>query len=242
MEGAFNRVAVKLAPGARERAVIDASTRTLGALRRARRASAATTRPRTRCSTTRSRSSTCWAACCRRSFSAVAAFLLNVVMSRLVSTQREQIAALKALGYPNRTIALHYLKLVLVIVARGPRARRGARRLAGHDAHGAVRRVLPLPGASNTASRRGCWSTSPASRVATAVLGTLNAIAATVRLAPAEAMRPPAPGALPPHAARAPRHQRMGPALRMIAAQHGAPAAAHRRWRSAASRRRSRSS
>jgi putative ABC transport system permease protein len=31
----------------------------------------------------------------------VAAFLLNVVVSRLVATQREQIAALKALGYPT---------------------------------------------------------------------------------------------------------------------------------------------
>ena len=34
-------------------------------------------------------------------FLGVAAFLLNVVVSRLVATQREQIAALKALGYPN---------------------------------------------------------------------------------------------------------------------------------------------
>jgi ABC-type lipoprotein release transport system permease subunit len=32
-------------------------------------------------------------------FLGVAAFLLNVVVSRLVATQREQIAALKALGY-----------------------------------------------------------------------------------------------------------------------------------------------
>ena len=31
----------------------------------------------------------------------VAAFLLNVVLQRLVATQREQIAALKALGYRN---------------------------------------------------------------------------------------------------------------------------------------------
>ena len=50
-------------------------------------------------------------------FLGVAAFLLNVVVSRLVATQREQIAALKALGYPNRAIAVHYLKLVLLIVA-----------------------------------------------------------------------------------------------------------------------------
>jgi putative ABC transport system permease protein len=46
-------------------------------------------------------------------FLGVAAFLLNVVVSRLVATQREQIAALKALGYANRAIAAHYLKLVL---------------------------------------------------------------------------------------------------------------------------------
>ena len=38
-------------------------------------------------------------------FLGVAAFLLNVVVSRLVATQREQIAALKALGYPNHRIA-----------------------------------------------------------------------------------------------------------------------------------------
>ena len=44
-------------------------------------------------------------------FLGVAAFLLNVVVSRLVGTQREQIAALKALGYPNARIAAHYLKL-----------------------------------------------------------------------------------------------------------------------------------
>ena len=34
-------------------------------------------------------------------FICVAAFLLNVVMSRTINTQREQIAALKAFGYDN---------------------------------------------------------------------------------------------------------------------------------------------
>ncbi len=53
-------------------------------------------------------------------FLGVAAFLLNVVVSRLVTTQREQIAALKALGYRQRAaIAAHYLKMVLLIVAAG---------------------------------------------------------------------------------------------------------------------------
>ena len=52
-------------------------------------------------------------------FLSVAAFLLNVVLSRLVGTQREQIAALKAFGYTRTQIGLHYLKLVFMITASG---------------------------------------------------------------------------------------------------------------------------
>jgi putative ABC transport system permease protein len=52
-------------------------------------------------------------------FLGVAAFLLNVVMSRLISTQREQAATLKAFGYRNVDIGIHYLQLVAVIVAAG---------------------------------------------------------------------------------------------------------------------------
>jgi putative ABC transport system permease protein len=52
-------------------------------------------------------------------FLGVAAFLLNVVTTRLVSTQREQIAALKAFGYSQLAIAIHYLKLVILIVVVG---------------------------------------------------------------------------------------------------------------------------
>lgn len=52
-------------------------------------------------------------------FLGIATFLLNVVLSRLVSTQREQIAVLKAFGYDNLTIGLHYLKFVLIIVTGG---------------------------------------------------------------------------------------------------------------------------
>jgi len=52
-------------------------------------------------------------------FLAVAAFLLNVVITRLVGTQREQIAALKAFGYSNRYVAMHYLKMTTIIVLIG---------------------------------------------------------------------------------------------------------------------------
>ncbi len=52
-------------------------------------------------------------------FLGVAAFLLNVVSARLIRTQREQIAVLKAFGYSSLAVAGHYLSLILVITALG---------------------------------------------------------------------------------------------------------------------------
>lgn len=52
-------------------------------------------------------------------FISVAAFLLNVVAARVIRTQREQIAVLKAFGYTRTDVALHYLQLVLVVVFIG---------------------------------------------------------------------------------------------------------------------------
>jgi len=52
-------------------------------------------------------------------FLSVAAFLLNVVMSRQIATQREQIGMLKAVGYSDKEISLLYLKMVLVITGLG---------------------------------------------------------------------------------------------------------------------------
>jgi putative ABC transport system permease protein len=52
-------------------------------------------------------------------FLGVAAFLLNIVLSRLVALQRDQIAVLKAFGYHNWTVATHYLQFALVAVSIG---------------------------------------------------------------------------------------------------------------------------
>lgn len=52
-------------------------------------------------------------------FLGVAAFLLNVVIGRLVATEREQIGTLKAFGYSTWQVGLHYTKLVLAITACG---------------------------------------------------------------------------------------------------------------------------
>jgi putative ABC transport system permease protein len=52
-------------------------------------------------------------------FLAVASFLVNIVLSRLISTQRQQIAVFKAFGYTKREVGLHYLKFVVCIAAGG---------------------------------------------------------------------------------------------------------------------------
>lgn len=46
---------------------------------------------------------------------AVAAFLLNIVVSRLITLQREQIAILKAFGYSNAAVGFHYLQMILIV-------------------------------------------------------------------------------------------------------------------------------
>jgi putative ABC transport system permease protein len=52
-------------------------------------------------------------------FLGIAAFLLHILLSRLIATQRDQIAVLKAFGYNNTSIGWHYLKFVLAIVFVG---------------------------------------------------------------------------------------------------------------------------
>ena len=214
MQGAFNRLSIKLAPGASERAVIDAVSRLLSpyggreAHGRAEQRSHATLEDEIR-------SQRVIGTILPSIFLAVAAFLLNVVVSRLVATQREQVAALKALGYRNRTIAMHYLKLVMsiVIVGLGLGVLLGDRLGTGLTQLYADAFYFPVFEHSIAP-----WLIVVAFGITllTAVGGTLNAILATVRLAPAEAMRPPAPGRY-----RSTLLERMGlvnvgPALRMI--------------------------
>lgn len=52
-------------------------------------------------------------------FLSVTAFLLHLVLSRLIGTEREQIAVLKAFGYGNAQIGWHYLLLALTAVMGG---------------------------------------------------------------------------------------------------------------------------
>jgi putative ABC transport system permease protein len=214
MEGAFNRAAIKLAPGASEQEAIAGLSRLLSpyggreAVGRADQTSHAML-------DNEIKEQRVMGTVLPAIFLGVAAFLLNVVVSRLVATQREQIAALKALGYANPAIALHYLKLVLMIVAVGLVLGVLLGDRLGTALTGLYAEVFHFPSFEH---RIAPWLlvTSIAITVATAVSGTLNAILATVRLSPAEAMRPPAPAHYRPTLLERLGIQRMSPALRMI--------------------------
>lgn len=52
-------------------------------------------------------------------FLLVAAFLVNVVISRLIATERSEIGLMKAFGYSDFDVAAHYLKAVAVIGSVG---------------------------------------------------------------------------------------------------------------------------
>jgi putative ABC transport system permease protein len=192
MQGAFNRIAVKLAPGADERAVIAALQRHLAPYG-GREAHGRADQTSHAMLDNEIKEQRVMGTVLPAIFLGVAAFLLNVVVSRLVATQREQIAALKALGYPNATIAGHYLKMVLAIVLAGFGLGLALGDVLGTMFTQLYAEFFRFPQFEH---RIAPWliAVGLLLTVATAVLGTLNAIGATVRLSPAEAMRPPAPG------------------------------------------------
>jgi putative ABC transport system permease protein len=192
MRGAFNRIAIRLAPGASEADTIAAVERTLSPYG-GREAHGRTDQTSHAMLENEIREQHVMGTVLPSIFLAVAAFLLNVVISRLVATQREQIAALKALGYPNRRIGGYYLKLVLAIVAAGLALGIVLGKWLGRMFIGLYAEFFHFPTFEHRLSPS-LLAIAVGIVLATAVLGTLNTLFATVRLAPAEAMRPPAPG------------------------------------------------
>jgi putative ABC transport system permease protein len=214
MDGAFNRAAIKLAPGASERAVVDGVSAQLSRYG-GREAYGRVDQPSNAMLDAEIKSQRVIGTLLPSIFLGVAAFLLNVVISRLVATQREQIAALKALGYPNRSIAAHYLKLVLGIVVVGLLLGLPLGDWLGAKFASLYAETFQFPHFEHVIP---AWLLvmSIGITVLTAVLGTLNAIVATVRLAPAEAMRPPAPGRYRRTLIERLGLRHIGPSLRMI--------------------------
>ncbi|HET7362930.1 MAG TPA: ABC transporter permease [Burkholderiales bacterium] len=196
MEGAFNSVLLRLQHGAspeRTAEALDGLLAAYGGLGAAGRADQASDRILTQEINQQRVFGTVLPAV----FLFVAAFILNVVLHRQVNAQRAEIAALKALGYDDRWIAVHYLKFASVIVLLGvvlgiafghwfgtAMTRLYTNLFHFPDFHFFMPAWVVLGGA--------------ALAVAAAFGGALAALGGVVRLKPAEALRPPAPAEFRP--------------------------------------------
>ncbi|MGE0097868.1 MAG: ABC transporter permease [Hydrogenophaga sp.] len=191
MQGAFNQAALRLNAGAREVSVIDATDRllktygTLGAVGRDKQLSA-------KIVTDELAQLKVMGTVLPAIFLAVAMFILHVVVSRQVATQRSQIAALKALGYGDAAIAWHYIQLALVIAGLGVFAGLVLSVWIGQLMLGLYDEVFRF---NRLAYVTTPWLVAVAAAIAAgaAALGTWGAIRAVVRLRPAQAMQPLAP-------------------------------------------------
>jgi putative ABC transport system permease protein len=125
-------------------------------------------------------------------FFGVAAFLLNVVISRLISLEREQIAVLKAFGYSNFAIGLHYSKLVLMIVGLGVLGGIVAGIRMGTGMSNLYREFYSLPFMIYVLKPQVIIAAAGLSALV-AILGTLYALRNAAKLPPAQAMRPEPP-------------------------------------------------
>ena len=130
-------------------------------------------------------------------FLAVSVFILNGVVGRQVATQRHQMAALKALGYPDHRIASHYVGLALAIAGLGLLAGLLLSQWVGRSLLGLYGEVFRLA-RLDYATTPWLVAAAVALVLAAATAGTWRVIRAVVRLRPAVAMQAPAPARLGP--------------------------------------------
>jgi putative ABC transport system permease protein len=196
MEGAFNSVLLRLQRGASPEATVEALDRLLepyggfGAVGRADQVS-------DKILTQEINQQRVFGTVLPAIFLLVAAFILNVVLHRQVNAQRGEIAALKALGYPDRDIAAHYLKFASVIVLLGVAIGVWLGNWLGNAMTGLYTDFFHFP---EFHYRLEPWLVLAGAGAAlgAAFGGALGAIRGVVRLRAAEALRPPAPAEFRP--------------------------------------------
>ncbi len=191
MEGAVNEIALRLTRDADERAVIAALDRLLdsyggtGAHGRDRQMSHAFLAGEL--SQLRA-----MAAYMPPIFLLVAAFLVNMVLGRLIAMERTQIGLMKAVGYGRAEIAGHYLKLALLIGVIGIALGWGFGWWIAEALIGLYGDFFRFPFIIRDFGG-GALVISAVLGLLTVGLGGLRAVWSSLKLPPAEAMQPPAP-------------------------------------------------
>jgi putative ABC transport system permease protein len=191
MEGGFNDLAIDLAPGAPEAAVIAEVDRLLepygglGAIPRALQFSHWTLENELAQLQN-------FGFVIPFIFLLVAAFILNVALARALALQRTQIAALKALGYGNTAVGWHYLKWALVIGSLGIAIGVIGGIWLGREMIELYNRYFRFPLLIYRLSADVVLGAT-ALTLGAATAGAIGAVRRAVRIPPAEAMRPEAP-------------------------------------------------
>jgi putative ABC transport system permease protein len=191
LDGAFNNVVLSLAPGAQEREVIarlDQLLDSYGGLGAYGREEQVSHHFITNEIAELKVSGTFIPAL----FLSITAFLIHLSLSRLVNTQREQIAVLKAFGYGNASIAAHFLKLALVIVTIGILLGALLGWYYGFKLASLYAEFFRFPVFSYEMNPM-VIATAVLISYGAACVGALRAVQKAVVLPPAEAMRPEAP-------------------------------------------------
>ncbi len=204
MEGAFNSVILKLASGANHLAVGDQLDRIL---ERYGGTKAYTRETQVSHSFLDSELKQLWAMSrvLPPVFLVVTAFLVNMVFSRLIALEREQIGLLKALGYASGEVALHYLKLVVLISVGGVAIGFAAGTWLNMLLTRLYSQFFHFPFEIHVYSG---WLYAAAATIAmtSAFAGATNSIIESADVSPAVAMSPPAP----------PRYKRILPNWKFI--------------------------
>jgi putative ABC transport system permease protein len=125
-------------------------------------------------------------------FLVVTAFLINMVLARLISLEREQIGLLKAIGYSPSEIVAHYVKLVSLIATLGIALGFGAGTWLSFGLTKLYARFFHFPYEIQVIST-GLYSLSAIISLAAALAGASRSVLAAASLSPAVAMQAPAP-------------------------------------------------
>lgn len=125
-------------------------------------------------------------------FLIVAAALVNLVLGRMVETEREQIGLLKAFGYGNLQAASVYLEVAVLVGVIGVVAGGALGGWLGRAIVALLAEYMRFPHLEAGFS----WSafgTAAALSIGAAISGSLLAVRRAVRVSPAVAMQPPSP-------------------------------------------------
>ena len=125
-------------------------------------------------------------------FLLVAAMLVNMTLSRLITLEREQIGLLKAIGYSSRAVAQHYIEFVSMIAVVGILIGMVAGTWLGAGLAGMYARFFAFPYLVFTRNPQ-IYGLAAVITLAAAIGGAVQAVRTVVGLPPAVAMAPPAP-------------------------------------------------